>query len=77
MNQNLNGQCIVFCRQMAMTILMIMMILITLFLLSKTKLFVPDVTFSTRGNQLLGKGCERSVYWNEYKTKGENKNMTK
>ena len=26
--------------------------------------------------KLLSKGFERSVYWNEYKTKTENKNMT-
>ena len=51
--------------------------LIMLFLLSKTKLFVPDVTFSARDNQRLSKGCERSVYWNKYKTKSDNKNMTK
>ena len=40
---------------------------------------VPVVTLSARSNQklskLLGKGLERSVYWNEYKTKSENKKM--
>ena len=41
---------------------------------------VPVVTLSARGNQklpkLLSKGFERLVYWNEYKTKSENKNTT-
>ena len=36
------------------------------------------VTLSARDNQkllkLLNKGLERSVYWNEYETKSENKN---
>ena len=45
-----------------------------------TKLYVPVVTLSARGNQklskFLSKGFERSDYWNEYKTKGENKNTT-
>ena len=45
-----------------------------------TKLFVPVVTLSVRDNQkllkLLSKGFERLVYWNEYKTKSENKNAT-
>ena len=48
--------------------------------MKNTKLYVPVVTLSARGNQklskLLRKGSERSVYWNEYKTKFENKNTT-
>ena len=48
-----------------------------LFLLSKTKLYFPVVILSGRDNQklskLLSKGFERSVYWNEYKTKNGNK----
>ena len=48
-----------------------------LILLSKTKLYFPVVTLSGRDNQklskLLSKGFERSVYWNEYKTKNGNK----
>ena len=28
-------------------------------------------------SKLLSKGFERSVYWNEYETKSENKNTTK
>ena len=44
------------------------------------KLYVPVVTLSARDNQklsnLLSKGSERSVYWNEYKTKIENKKKT-
>ena len=51
------------------------LILITLFLLSKTHsyLYVPAMNLSTKDNQklskLLRKGFERSVYWNEYKKK--------
>ena len=45
-----------------------------------TKLHVPTVTLSAKNNKKLsklhGKGFERSVYWNEYKTKSENKNTT-
>ena len=45
-----------------------------------TRVYVPVVTLSARDNQklskLLSKGFERSVYWNEYKTKSENKNTT-
>ena len=50
------------------------------FTIKDTTLYVPIVTLSVRGNQklskLLSKGFERSVYWNEYKTKSENKNTT-
>ena len=45
-----------------------------------TTLYVHLVTLSARDNKnlskLLRKGFERSVYWNEYKTKSENKNTT-
>ena len=45
-----------------------------------SKLYVPVLTLSARNNQklsqLLSKAFERSVYWNEYKTKSENKNIT-
>ena len=44
-----------------------------------TKLYIPAVTLSARDNQKLSKvlckRLERSVYWNEYKTKSKNKNM--
>ena len=50
------------------------------FTIKGTKLYVPVVTLSTRNNQILSKlfskGFERSVYWNEYKTKIDNKNAT-
>ena len=50
-----------------------MLMLIILFLLPKTKLYVPIVTLPVRDNQKLSKllrnGFERSVYWKEYKTK--------
>ena len=51
-----------------------------IFIISDKKLYVPVVTLSARDNQrlskLLGKAFERSVYWNESKTKSENKNTT-
>ena len=44
-----------------------------IFAINDTKLYVPAVTLSARDNQKLSrffsKGLERSVYWNEYKTK--------
>ena len=51
------------------------------FTIKDTKLYVPVVNLSAKDNQkllkLLSKGLERSVYWNEYKTKKENKNTIK
>ena len=51
-----------------------------IFTIKDTKLYVSVVTLSARENQKLSKrlskGFERPVYWNEYKTKTENKNMT-
>ena len=51
-----------------------------IFTVKDTKLYVPAVTLSVRDNQkltkLLSKGLERSVYWNENKTKSENENIT-
>ena len=51
-----------------------------IFTIKDTKLYVPAVTLSARDNpklpKLLSKLFERSVYWNEYKTKSENKNTT-
>ena len=48
-----------------------------IFTIKDTKLYVPVVTLSARDNQklskLLSKGFERSVYWNEYKTKSGTK----
>ena len=57
------------------------MLILIIFSLSKAqKLYVLVVTLSARDNQklsnLLSKGFERSVYWNKYKTKNENKNTT-
>ena len=50
------------------------------FTIKDTKLYVPVVTLSTRGNQKLtkrlSKGFEKSVYRNEYETKCENKDTT-
>ena len=51
-----------------------------IFTIKNTKVSVSVVILSARGNQrlskLLNKVFERSVYWNEYKTKSENKNTT-
>ena len=51
-----------------------------IFNIRNTKLYVPVVTLSARDNQklskLFSKGFERSVYWNEYKQKSENKAKT-
>ena len=51
-----------------------------IFTIKDTKLYVPTVTLSAKDNQkllkFLSKGFERSVYWNKYKTKIDNKNMT-
>ena len=51
-----------------------------IFTIKDTKWYVPVVTLSARENQklsrLLSKGFERSVYWNKYKAKSENKNTT-
>ena len=48
------------------------------FAIKDKKLYVPVVTLSARDYQkltkLFSKGFDRSVYWNEYKTKSENKN---
>ena len=51
-----------------------------IFTIKDTKLYVPVVTLAARDNQKLSKrlskGFERSVYWNEYKTKSETKTTT-
>ena len=51
-----------------------------IFTIKDTKLYVPFVALSAKDNQksskLLSKRFERSVYWNEYRTKCESKNMT-
>ena len=49
-----------------------------IFTIKDTKLYVPGVNLSAKDNQklskLISKGFARSVYWNKYKTKSENKN---
>ena len=57
-----------------------MLILIILFLLYYfiiSNIIFPIATLSKRDNQKfskrLSKGSERSVYWNKYKTKSDNK----
>ena len=50
------------------------------FTIKDTNLYVPVVILPAKGNQKLTKPfsklSERSVYWNEYKTKSENENTT-
>ena len=49
------------------------------FKITKTKLYVPIVTLSSKDNvklvKLLDKGFKRLVYWNEYKTKIQARNL--
>ena len=51
-----------------------------IFIIKETKLYVPVVTLLLRDNQkirkLLSKGFGKSVYWNKYKTKRDNKKTT-
>ena len=46
------------------------------FIINDTKLYVPDVTLSKEDNkgfiEQQNKGFQRSIYWNEYKTKEQN-----
>ena len=48
------------------------------FIINDTKLYVPVVTFSKEDNkdfiEQKNKGFQRSIYWNEYKTKEINEN---
>ena len=49
-----------------------------IFTIKDTKLYVSIVILSAKGNRKLSKlpckGLERTVYWNEYKSKSEHKN---
>ena len=51
-----------------------------IFTIREKKLYVPVVTLSAKNNQKLSKPFskefERPVYWNEYKAKSKNKNVT-
>ena len=51
-----------------------------IFTIKDIKLYDSVVTLSASDNQKLSKrlskGFERSVYWNAYKAKGENRNAT-
>ena len=53
----------------------------TTFKVTNTKIYVPIVTLSTKGNlnliKQLNEGFKRPAYWNEYKTKIEPKGTTK
>ena len=53
----------------------------TTFKITNTKLYVPIVTLSSKDNaklvKLLEDGFNRPVYWNEYQTKIETKNLDK
>ena len=49
------------------------------FIINDTKLYVPVVTLSKEDNkdfiEQQNKGFQRSIYWNEYKTKEKNENV--
>ena len=48
----------------------------TIFKITNTKLYVPIVTLSNKGNvKLLEEGLKRPVYWNEYQTKIETRDL--
>ena len=51
----------------------------TIFKITNTKLYVPIVTLSSKDNvklvKLLEEGFKRPVYWNEYQTKIESRNL--
>ena len=51
----------------------------TTFKITNTKLYVPIVTLSSKDNvklvKLLEEGFKRPVYWNEYQTKIETRNL--
>ena len=51
----------------------------TTFKITNTKLYVPIVTLSSKDNvklvKLLEEGFKRPVYWNEYQTKIESRNL--
>ena len=52
----------------------------SIFQLTKCKLYIPVVTLNTENNnklsELLSKGFERTVVWNEYKSKIERVTIT-
>ena len=54
------------------------MLLMLYLLLMIKKLYVPVVTLSKEANkdfiEQQNKGCQRSIYWNEYKTKEKDEN---
>ena len=49
------------------------------FIINDTKLYVPVVTFSKEENkdfiEQQNKGFQRSIYWNEYKTKSQTEDL--
>ena len=74
----MSRQSIVFCMELVMVIQIL--ILIMLFSLSRTQNYFSCCKFIKKNNQnlskLLSKDFKRSLYWNEYKTKSESKNMS-
>ena len=52
---------------------------VTEFKITNTKLYVPTFTLSSKDNvklvKILEEGFKRPVYWNEYQTKIESKNL--
>ena len=56
--------------------MLMLMVMITAFKITSTKLYVPIVTLSTKTKQ-LNEGFKKSVYWNKYKSKIESKEADK
>ena len=56
--------------------MLMLMVMITAFKITSTKLYVPIVTLSTKTRQ-LNEGFKKSVYWNKYKSKIESKEADK
>ena len=80
MKENFNGQSIVLAAAGVDNVIAIDdNIIIIIFIIKDTKLYVLVVTLSAKHNhklsKLLSKRFERSVYWNEDKTRSKNKNM--
>ena len=54
-------------------LLLLILVIILYFTINDTKLYVPVVTLSKEDNkdfiEQQNKGFQRSIYWNEYKTK--------
>ena len=71
---NLNGWSIVFCLKLVMIMLIILLLLLLYIMLILRLLSARD---NQTLSKILSKWFQRSVYWNEYKTKIDNKKTNK